>query len=166
MAVLMGMSGNIKGRRYEIARDELRLGRRDDNDVAIEDSSVSGHHCVVLRDGEKYSVRDMGSTNGTRLNGIVVREARLKPKDIIQVGVVEILFDGENVDVLSEERRATSRIEVLTGPSEIPTTFRSASPFGARRDTRRAWLVLVTLIAIAALVMLGFFFFKLYQRHP
>ena len=163
MAVLMGMSGSIKGRRYEIARDEVRLGRRDDNDIAIEDSSVSGHHCVVLRDGEKYTLRDMGSTNGTRLNGVSIQEARLKPKDIIQVGAVEVLFDGENVDTLPEERRSTSRIEVLTGPAETPTTFRSASPFGARRDTRRAWLVVVTLIAIAALVMLALLFVRLYQ---
>ena len=164
MAWLVGMSDPVKGRRFEIDRDELTIGRREDNGIPIADNSVSSHHCVIGRSGEKYSVRDLGSTNGTTLNGEAVRESGLKPKDIVRVGSVELMFDGENVEVSEQEVTRTTRIEVAEGSAAAaPSTFRSASPFGTRRDHRRLWAVAVALIALVAVAGLVIFLHRLFQ---
>lgn len=164
MAVLIGMSGSIKGNRFEIDRDELVIGRRRENAVSIEDASVSGAHCTIVRDGNRFSIRDLKSTNGTFLNGSpVMSEARLKPKDIIRLGSVEVMFDGEDVEAPSASLTATAKIEVSTGTlSGVPDTFRSVSPFGARREYRAIWISLIAVAAVLALAMLIVFFLKLF----
>jgi predicted component of type VI protein secretion system len=164
MAVLIGMSGSIKGVRFEIDRDEMVIGRRHENSVSIDDASVSGSHCALIRDSRRYSIRDLKSTNGTLLNGSPVRgEARLKPKDIVRIGSVEVMFDGDDVEVESVNLTATTKIEVATGAlSGVPDTFRSVSPFGARRQFRALWISLMVVAVALALGMLVVFFYKLF----
>ena len=162
MAVLIGMSGDVKGHKIEVTQ-EVTIGRHSDNDIVLEDFSVSGKHCAVVREGEKYTLRDFGSTNGTRVNGLPVkREIQLKPKDIIQVGAAEIMFDGQNVDV-PDEKRASAQIEVTNEPSSVPDSFRSVSPFGPRRrESPRVWAIIMAVLGVLVIVMLGLFLFKLF----
>jgi pSer/pThr/pTyr-binding forkhead associated (FHA) protein len=99
MVFLKVLSGEAKGVRIEIDQDETHIGRTHDNRLTIPSTAASSHHCEVVRAGRAYTIRDLNSTNGTSLNGIMVREARLKPEDVITVGGIEILFDGDDVDV-------------------------------------------------------------------
>ena len=128
MAVLIGMSGGMKGKRFEIDKDEVVAGRSSTVDIRLDDSSVSSRHCSVTREGRKYTLTDLGSTNGTRINGVAALKTRLKPKDIIQVGNVELMFDGQDVEV---EESAQSQAPDA-GPARIPETFRASSPFAKR----------------------------------
>ena len=86
MASLIGMSADVKGKNVPIDRDEITLGRSKDNVVVLESPTVSGHHCCIVRQGNQFLLKDLESTNGTRLNAKEVSEAKLHPKDIIQVG--------------------------------------------------------------------------------
>jgi pSer/pThr/pTyr-binding forkhead associated (FHA) protein len=163
MAFLLGMSGKVKGQRIDIDRDEFTIGRRDTNRLFLDDSSISGHHCSIMREGGKYSIRDHASTNGTRVNGAIVPETRLKAKDIVQIGTVEFLFDGDDVEMPEIPKHVTTEIEVTSAPSTAPETFRSVSPFAARQDGRRLWIAILVLASIGAAVMLVVFFLKLFQ---
>jgi len=157
MAVLIGMSGLMKGKRFDIEKDEVVAGRGSSCDIRLDDTSVSSRHCAVRRDGNKYTLADLGSTNGTRINGVTVQQTRLKPKDIIQAGSVELMFDGPDVDVEAAEPETTPTVEVVAGPAKIPDSFRTSSPFGKRKDTRKTWLVMLGVLGLAVLAALVYF---------
>ena len=68
MAFLRIIAGSQKGQKFEIDRDKVVIGRAPENVVAVDDAAMSGQHCAVLREGRKYTLKDLDSTNGTRLN--------------------------------------------------------------------------------------------------
>ena len=87
-------------RSFSIARDMTVIGRREDCDLRIPLGEVSRKHCRLVRDGDTLKLEDLGSSNGTFLNGSTVQEALLSPGDTIQVGpvVFVVQIDGEPPD--------------------------------------------------------------------
>ncbi len=69
----------------ELEKELTVVGRNDDCDVRIEHKSVSKLHCVLVRTSGLVLVRDLGSTNGTRVNGQRVRRAALLPNDLVGI---------------------------------------------------------------------------------
>jgi hypothetical protein len=62
------------------------IGRDEDNTVQLAEGSVSGHHAAIIKSGEVFLIRDLGSTNGTKLNRAKTFEAILKDGDQIEFG--------------------------------------------------------------------------------
>lgn len=97
---LRGMNGPLKGRSWE-SQELLRVGRLEALEMVLDDSSVSRYHAEVKATDRGWRVRDLGSTNGTRLNGVRLGNGQwpLRVKDLIQFGeiavVVECINDGE-----------------------------------------------------------------------
>lgn len=83
----------LNGQAHAVLRSPTRLGRLPDNDIVIGDNRVSRHHAEVLESGNRWLVRDMGSKNGTTVNGRIVKEAALKPGDVISLGGVEATWE-------------------------------------------------------------------------
>jgi Flp pilus assembly protein TadD len=74
-------------------RTELRLGRAEDNDLDLTDPKVSRHHARIYQEGATYLVADLGSANGTRVNGILLTGPhRLQHGDRITVGDTELIY--------------------------------------------------------------------------
>jgi len=163
MAYLIGMSGEIAGKRFDLDREQASLGRSDDNTISLDDPAISGRHCAVVRDGRRFLLRDLGSTNGTRLNSRDVKEAVLKPKDLIKLGSIELMFDSDEEVEYDEEETARTQVEVAPGPAAAPQSFNTISPFGARgKETSKSlWIVLIVVIGLLALIAVGFLFYKL-----
>ena len=162
MAALIGMSGDVKGKTFPIDRDAITIGRSKDNTIPIDNPTVSGHHCSILRDGDQYLLRDLESTNGTRLNSKDVTESKLRPKDLLQVGSVEFLFDADQMEAVETHSYAEAHVEVAPGPAAAPESFANISPFGARhRENKGVWLLLIAVIGLLALVGVVLFFVKL-----
>lgn len=74
----------------DIASDVTVVGRREDCDICLDHKSISKLHCVIARADGTLHVRDLGSTNGTRVNGQKVRRAALLPDD--QLNIASIVF--------------------------------------------------------------------------
>jgi pSer/pThr/pTyr-binding forkhead associated (FHA) protein len=74
----------------ELVKDLSIVGRKEDADVRVDHKSVSKQHCVLVKTDGLLLVRDLGSTNGTRVNGQRVRRAALMPND--QVSFASIRF--------------------------------------------------------------------------
>jgi pSer/pThr/pTyr-binding forkhead associated (FHA) protein len=70
----------------------LVIGRSIGCDLTLADSTVSRWHAELIRDGKRWIVRDMGSTNGTRVNGWRVRRAVLEPGDVLALGAQRVVF--------------------------------------------------------------------------
>jgi pSer/pThr/pTyr-binding forkhead associated (FHA) protein len=78
------------GPAIEVFKDLSIVGRKEDADVRVDHKSVSKQHCVLVKSDGLLLVRDLGSTNGTRVNGQRVRRAALLPND--QVSFASIRF--------------------------------------------------------------------------
>lgn len=82
----------IDGRRYPLVKSRTVIGRGSDADITIPDAGTSRKHVEILWDGERAMVRDMNSTNGTRLDGEKVTEAALAPDSVVTIGHTRIVF--------------------------------------------------------------------------
>ena len=73
------------GTPIEIVKDMTLVGRKDDCDLRLDHKSVSKMHCVIVKTDGLLLLRDLGSTNGTRVNGQRVRRAALLPNDQLSI---------------------------------------------------------------------------------
>jgi len=85
-------SGPDAGHTYRATENALRLGRSPDNDLILRDPATSGHHARVERRGEQFWIVDLGSTNGTLVNGEPVQEKELNHDDRITIGQNAVHF--------------------------------------------------------------------------
>jgi len=94
--ILVVQEGQLAGKRWPLNRSELTIGRGEDCDIVLPDRQVSRHHFRVVRDDDGYNVEDLGSKNGTYINGAPVRGSmQLQDGDEIQVALsVRLLFVG------------------------------------------------------------------------
>jgi pSer/pThr/pTyr-binding forkhead associated (FHA) protein len=83
---LVVIEGVAAGSEYEITGDSAVVGRYSGTDICLADDSVSGVHAAIELGAGGFKVRDMGSTNGTFLNGKQVQNAELEHGDRIGIG--------------------------------------------------------------------------------
>jgi pSer/pThr/pTyr-binding forkhead associated (FHA) protein len=88
------------GSPVELIKELTLVGRKEDCDLCLEHKSVSKIHCVLVKTDGMLLLRDLGSTNGTRVNGTRVRRAVLLPQDQISI--------------------ATYKFRIYLGPDEEP----------------------------------------------
>ncbi|MEJ1089604.1 DUF3662 and FHA domain-containing protein [Microbacterium sp. Mu-80] len=94
----------IDGRRHPLATARTVIGRGTDADITISDAGSSRRHAEILWDGERAMLRDLGSTNGTKVDGQKVREAGLAPDTTFTIGRTELTF--RVIPVTDREARA------------------------------------------------------------
>jgi general secretion pathway protein E len=79
-------------RKVPVGAQPVTIGRHPENVVVISDPASSRRHCVIERNGPGWRVRDLNSSNGTRLNGLVIETSRLLPGDIVTIGGTRIVL--------------------------------------------------------------------------
>src|SRR5512136_2230420 len=94
--ILVVQEGQLAGKRWSLNKSEFVVGRGEDCEVVLPDRQVSRRHFRIVRDENGYSVEDLGSKNGTYVNGAAVRgSVQLQDGDEIQVALsVRLLFVG------------------------------------------------------------------------
>ncbi len=95
------------GNAIDIVKDLTVVGRKEDCDLQLEHKSVSKMHCVIVKTDGLLLLRDLGSTNGTRVNGQRVRRAALLPNDQLTI--------------------ANYKFRVFLGPDDAPVPSASVS---------------------------------------
>ena len=83
---------DIGGTRFPLHTGRSVIGRGSDAAVTIDDSGASRHHAAILWDGRRGELHDLGSTNGTILNGQRITKAPLPPDSVIEIGRTRIVF--------------------------------------------------------------------------
>jgi hypothetical protein len=81
------------GRRLALSTEPVRIGRLPDCLISLSDPQVSRHHAEVRPGHDGYEVVDLGSTNGTLVNGVVIKEHPLHDGDVIVVGGTSIRYE-------------------------------------------------------------------------
>ena len=104
------MDGNVI-REHELVEGTLRIGRNPGNELQPDDASVSGNHAVITVTPSPYMdgamdirIEDLGSTNGTRINGTVVKKQLLKHGDMLALGTLTLKCIDENALALDGTR--------------------------------------------------------------
>jgi pSer/pThr/pTyr-binding forkhead associated (FHA) protein len=112
-ARLIVLSEPSRGRSYDVHQGMHSIGRSDRATIVIPDGTISGVHCEVHREGDSYVVHDLGSTNGTRVNGERVDgQMNIHSGDVLQVGEIEILFDCDGVSLTTVSDSGTRVIDL------------------------------------------------------
>jgi pSer/pThr/pTyr-binding forkhead associated (FHA) protein len=90
-----------------LEKEKMTIGRKSDNDIPVDNMSVSGLHAQILREGSSFFIEDLGSLNGTFVNGRKVTKNELFKGDSILVGLHTLEFISEKVRP-AEEKKAFS----------------------------------------------------------
>jgi len=83
---------DIGGKRYPLTKARTVIGRGSEADITVDDTGTSRKHVEILWDGTRGQVNDLGSTNGSKLNGQPVTKAPLPADSIIEIGRTRIVF--------------------------------------------------------------------------
>ena len=84
-----------------LTKPRTTLGRRPHNDIVMENLAVSGEHAALVLEGDAVIIEDLGSTNGTFVNGFPVKRQVLADRDTIQIGKYKIRFEQQHEDGVS-----------------------------------------------------------------
>ena len=91
-ALLIAMRGPNSGARFLLDDEEIGSGRHTDSDIFLDDVTVSRRHAVFRRGQQGYSVVDVGSLNGTYVNGAITDAAELHSGDEVQIGKFRFVY--------------------------------------------------------------------------
>lgn len=75
-----------------ITKDRTTVGRRSHNDLVIDNLAVSGEHAVLFKGGDDYYIEDLGSTNGTTVNGQPIKKHVMRGGDIVEIGKYRLKY--------------------------------------------------------------------------
>lgn len=75
-----------------LTQERTTVGRRPYNDVVIDNLAVSGEHAVIVMSGDDVELQDLGSTNGTYVNGKPIKRQLLRNGDVVEMGKYQIRF--------------------------------------------------------------------------
>ncbi len=170
----------LRGKMFEIDKDVMSIGRKDENDIVLKDGSVSGRHAEICKiqneDGSvSYLLRDNNSSNGTKINSLPVEEQILKHNDLLMFGSVEVLFDSNDGSSAEHNPSSVSRLthtidlSSLDGHHSTTPALTSLNPLALAEEKKRkmthlTMLIVIGLIGIGALAALVFFFISIFSR--
>lgn len=137
----------------ELTDDWISVGRHTDNSIQIDDPSVSTHHAELRLKEGVYHLKDLGSTNGTRVNGDSKGEWELREGDRIQFGKVEALYvSGEQAPAPLPETELASPVAAAE-TSQRPASFTNASPFKSKVKEKNPGGTASMVLAIFAILL-------------
>ncbi len=128
LATLLVRKGSLKGERFTVLVPVANIGRAEYNDIVVNDVSVSQAHAKLQRRDEVWMLSDLGSTNGTTVDGVRVEdEMPLSPGSTIILGEVPMLFDPAEGGPAAEVQPGTAVMPAL-GSVPPPSAAAAAPP--------------------------------------
>jgi len=108
--LVLSMNGVVQGE-YELNQERLTIGRKPDNDIPIDNLAVSGKHALVITILDDSFLEDLGSTNGSYVNGKLVKKHALKDGDVIAIGKHELKYVNEHATADDDDFEKTMIIK-------------------------------------------------------
>ena len=134
---------------YNMTKERYTIGRLPDNDVRIDNPAVSGHHSLIINILNDSFLEDLNSTNGTYVNGKLIKKHALQHGDVITIGHHQLRFSDQqapeteqdefektmviptgqqNADQLAEAERAADKAAAAAAAAEPKKASRTKSP--------------------------------------
>src|SRR5215475_14109800 len=154
---LISISGPLEGTIFHITDADVTIGRGPSNSICIADPLLSRQHCRITKEGDVFNLQDLGSFNGTFVNGVPIKKQAIAHRDLIKTGDSILLFicheesdseSGSDSDAdpgrvrFAEDDPATQStiflrredslyFNALKGQTDLPPTARTARNFRA-----------------------------------
>jgi pSer/pThr/pTyr-binding forkhead associated (FHA) protein len=160
MARLVVLSEGMTGRTLELKVERTTVGRIEDNLFQIPEASVSSHHCEILLRGGDILVKDLGSTNGTFIDGQQITEAVIKPGQILRLGQVQMRLESGTPAAPSKKALDHTMVipqgvklnELEQGGAKA-VKFETTSPFG--KKSNKTNLIFIVIGVLLGLTIIG-----------
>ncbi|MFL5311476.1 MAG: FHA domain-containing protein [Myxococcales bacterium] len=159
MPRLVGLSGNVRGKEFFLMRTEVKIGRSEENDIAIDHQSMSRQHARFLLEDAVWKVVDNKSANGVHINGEQYAIGAVKPGDTVELGHLKFRFcaPGEKFTLPSDKAEEAKPGLRPTAAELIAGVREPAKPPAARK--RKVPLALgggaLVAAAVVAFVLVG-----------
>ncbi len=131
--IVIGKSG--QHRSYTLPSSVTIVGRRKDCDLCIPLSEVSKRHCQINQEKEGLRLRDLGSKNGTLLNGNRIEHAKIKAGDELAVGPLKFIIQVNGDPDIKTTKPASSTTASSLGDDELPDQTDDDLERGVQQDS-------------------------------
>jgi pSer/pThr/pTyr-binding forkhead associated (FHA) protein len=104
--LVLSLNGTVQGE-FQLNKERMTIGRKPDNDVQVDNLAVSGKHALVITILDDSFLEDLGSTNGTYVNGKLIKKHALRDGDVVGIGKHELKYVNEHATADDEEFEKT-----------------------------------------------------------
>jgi predicted component of type VI protein secretion system len=147
---------------HDLPEEKTTVGRLSENILQIEDASVSSRHAEILFENNSWFIHDLGSTNGTFLNGSKIDHAVLNHGDELRFGSIVTLYTSQS-DGSNHSAGASSELEAAATESRRPDNFHSSSPLEKNPVTKDYGTIAFLAAAAIGLAAIGGAIFAILQ---
>lgn len=158
---LIVLSKNLRGQSFKIDKTELVIGRVEDCDITLVDSTISTHHATIVDNGDgTLTVKDNNSTNGTRVNGSKIEEQVISGGDVVQFGGIELLYDNGEESSDTAVTQTAFDITKTAGTIQLSEDLANMNPFasgkkgGSGGTAKMVFSVVITVLIVAIGILL------------
>ena len=118
----------------DIGKERMTIGRKPHNDIQIDNLAVSGEHAMIMTILNDSFLEDLGSTNGTMVNGKAVKKHFLQPDDVVEIGKYKLRYVNDKAGKVSQEEFEKTMVMRAPAAGASP----QASPSDTQTDIRGA----------------------------
>ncbi|MHC4338996.1 MAG: FHA domain-containing protein [Planctomycetota bacterium] len=140
--------GDRKGNKLELLEQRTTIGRKETNTIPLKDANASSYHCEIVRDLNGYTIRDLGSTNGTLVNNEMITEAQLAHGARIRIGSTRFVFQDPALAEIDLE---------LAGVDDDETDWGMMRELDLAAVRKRHPMTYVYLVVFLLIVAAGYF---------
>ena len=134
--LVLSMNGVVQGE-YQLGKERITIGRKPDNDIQIDNLAVSGKHALIITILDDSFLEDLGSTNGTYVNGKLVKKHALRNGDVVGLGKHELKYINEHATADDEEFEKTMIIRPGSASAAVEAA-KAAEKAAAKANTAAA----------------------------
>lgn len=129
--LILSMDGLVL-KEISLSKERTTIGRKPHNDIQIDNLAVSGEHAVIVTILNDSFLEDLGSTNGTLVNGQPIKKHFLQPNDVIELGKYKLKYINEAPKVAAA---ADFEKTMVLRPGSMPKPAPAAAPAAAKQDS-------------------------------
>ena len=135
--LVLSLNGAVQGE-FELDQERFTIGRKPENDIQIDNLAVSGKHSMIITILDDSFLEDLGSTNGTYVNGKLVKKHALKDGDVIAIGKHELKYANENASDDEDEFEKTMIIKPGSASAAVAAAQAAEKAGAAAEPTPQA----------------------------
>jgi pSer/pThr/pTyr-binding forkhead associated (FHA) protein len=132
--LILSLDGQVLAE-YNMNKERYTIGRLPDNDIRIDNPAVSGHHSLIINILNDSFLEDLNSTNGTYVNGKLIKKHALQHGDVVTVGHHQLRFvDTQSIDTEPDEFEKT--MVITPGSAVAAAAAKKASAIGSGANAK------------------------------
>jgi len=141
--LVLSLNASVLGE-YTLDKERITIGRKPDNDIQIDNLAVSGQHAAIITILNDSFLEDLDSTNGTFVNGKLIKKHALKNGDVVSIGKHELKYINEEATAeddfektmiirpgMASHAAAQAKAEKVPGPAPTPAAPALGAALGA-----------------------------------